>query len=99
MSFELETIIKNNHPSLAGHFPNNAVVPGVVLLDHVRMAIEAWQPGSHIVALAQIKFLRPLLPEQSIKILLEENDSKVRFRCQRGDALVAQGEMSLQSTQ
>jgi hypothetical protein len=51
------------------------------------------------VALVQIKFLKPLLPEQGIKILLEENDSKVRFRCQRGDALVAQGEMSLQSTQ
>ena len=99
MSFELETAIKKDHPSLAGHFPGNPVVPGVVLLDQVRIAIEAWQPGHHVAVLTQVKFLKPLLPEQGIKILLEENDGKVRFLCQRGDDLIAQGQMSLQNRQ
>ena len=35
--------ITSDHPSLSGHFPENPVLPGVVILDEVRRGIEDWK--------------------------------------------------------
>ncbi|MEZ5592806.1 MAG: hypothetical protein R3F53_19725 [Gammaproteobacteria bacterium] len=32
--------IGSEHPSLAGHFPSNPIVPGVVILDEVMQAVQ-----------------------------------------------------------
>ena len=34
-SFEIYRAIRTDHPSLAGHFPGNPIVPGVVILEEV----------------------------------------------------------------
>ncbi len=58
------------HPCLAGHFPGRPVVPGVVILDHVRRAAEMLSPGERVIGIEQCKFTRPLRPDQAFQITL-----------------------------
>lgn len=81
------------HPCLAGHFPGNPVVPGVVVLDTVAAAL-ARQHGRRIVGFRQVKFVTPLLPEQDAALELDLADERLRFRVLRGDDLIASGEAS-----
>ncbi len=83
------------HPSLAGHFPGNPVVPGVLLLERVIEAAEALAglaPGA--LRLPQVKFVRPLLPEQEAELWLERlDDGRLRFRIECDGTLLASGEL------
>jgi 3-hydroxymyristoyl/3-hydroxydecanoyl-(acyl carrier protein) dehydratase len=93
--FEHETSFSADHPSFAGHFPANPVVAGVLILDQVRMALQQWRPDVLIVALPQVKFAAPLLPQQRMVIRLDEQNDKCRFRCERDGELLAHGELRL----
>ena len=60
------------HPALAGHFPGNPVVPGVVLLERVLdFAQRRFGLHADTMRLPQAKFLQPLLPGQTAEIVLE----------------------------
>lgn len=83
--------IPATHPALAGHFPGNPVVPGVVVLDAVADALERGH-GRRIAGFRQVKFVAPLLPEQSAALELDVTDERLRFRVMRGDDLIASGE-------
>lgn len=84
------------HPSLPGHFPGRPVVPGVVLLDAVVEALERrLGPGVRVCALPQVKFLQPLLPGEHARIDLSLQLPRVRFRIERGETLVASGELEV----
>jgi 3-hydroxyacyl-[acyl-carrier-protein] dehydratase len=86
--------IPADHPSLAGHFPGNPVVPGVVLLDHVLAVAADWLGGlPAALALPQVKFLQPLLPEQPALIELQRDGQRLRFRVLRDATLIASGEI------
>jgi len=88
--------IAADHPSLAGHFPGNPVVPGVVLLEQVLLSVQAaWGLEVEPLSLPQVKFLQPLLPEQAATIELERTADRVRFRILRGEQLLASGEMGV----
>ena len=67
--------ISAQHASLAGHFPGNPVVPGVVLLDAVTHALSA-QLGRAVTVtgMPNVKFLAPLLPEQEFSIAFTLKD-------------------------
>ena len=66
----------SDHPALAGHFPDNPVVPGVVILEAVReVALEAYAAtnptmsgGAQLLSIKQVKFLSLLKPGQEICI-------------------------------
>lgn len=85
--------IPATHPSLAGHFPGNPVVPGVVLLDEVAAALQR-RYDRRIAGFSQVKFVAPLLPEQIAVLQLELTDERLRFRVLRDDVLIASGEAS-----
>lgn len=61
MTGKVSVAIGATHPSLAGHFPGDPIVPGAVLLDHAVDCIESVyskQVGTILVA----KFLAPVRP-------------------------------------
>jgi 3-hydroxyacyl-[acyl-carrier-protein] dehydratase len=97
------------HPSLAGHFPGRPVVPGVMLLDRVlEVAQRAFELSTDALRLPQVKFLQPLLPQQTAEIVLDkielESESidtggtRIRFRVERDGALLASGELIVPAT-
>ncbi len=89
--------IPANHPSLAGHFPGNPIVPGVVLLAEVIEALNAWRPDVQAVGLPVVKFLAALRPEQSFSIhFVAAGVDRARFECVREDGqLLVQGQLAL----
>ena len=83
------------HPALAGHFPGNPIVPGVVILRRVCRAVTQAHGGA-ITAVPVVKFHAPLRPEEPFDIGLERvRESSVNFRVVREDTLIAAGTVHL----
>ena len=75
------------HPALAGHFPGNPLVPGVVLLERVAAAVEEiWR--MRVIVLRRVKFVRALKPGEIAQLQIERTDDGVRFRIDV-DAMIA----------
>jgi 3-hydroxymyristoyl/3-hydroxydecanoyl-(acyl carrier protein) dehydratase len=81
-----------DHPALPGHFPGQPVVPGVLLLDRVAAALARWR-GQRVTALAQVKFLRPLLPEQDAELILSDDGKSIRFTILQAAVTIASGSL------
>lgn len=83
------------HPALTGHFPGNPIVPGVVILDAVICAAEAWLGGDfHVHGLSHAKFLAPLKPDEAARIELALRGPLLDFAVYRGEATIAKGTLS-----
>lgn len=90
--------IPPDHPCLPGHFPGRPLVPGVVVLERVLAAVEAGHGPLGALRLPQVKFLRPLLPDQEAEIALEQLDAgRWRFRVTHRGAAVASGEVAAEA--
>jgi 3-hydroxymyristoyl/3-hydroxydecanoyl-(acyl carrier protein) dehydratase len=94
VKFEVRRVIRGDHPSLPGHFPDAPLVPGVIILDEVLDALIEWRGNSQLDALRSVKFLAPLKPEQPFTICLStENESagEVYFCCRADDRIIVEG--------
>ena len=90
--------IPSSHPSLAGHFPGNPVVPGVVILDEVMNILKSAKPGLRVTHIAMVKFLQPLLPGQQVMVELnEKSDTSISFICLYGETKLVTGQLTLKS--
>jgi len=79
------------HPALAGHFPGNPIVPGVVILGRVCRAV-AEAHGATVAAVPVVKFHAPLRPAEPFDIGFEPAGAgSVSFRVVRGKTLIAAG--------
>jgi 3-hydroxymyristoyl/3-hydroxydecanoyl-(acyl carrier protein) dehydratase len=82
--------IDASHPSLSGHFPGNPIVPGVVLLDRVAAEVERGL-NARLRTLPQVKFMRPLKPEERACLTIDYTAPTGRFVIKCGDEVVAKG--------
>ena len=73
--------ISSQHPALAGHFPGNPVVPGVVLLSEViRALVQHLGRSVHVTGFPSVKFVSPLLPEVEVQIsFVLKDDNRATF--------------------
>ena len=88
---EISGAIDAFHPALAGHFPGNPVVPGVVILSRVCAAVTRLH-GVAVEALPAVKFHAPLRPGEPFSIRLARTGAgRYGFRVLSGDKLIAAG--------
>lgn len=72
--------IPADHPALEGHFPGKPIVPGVVLLELVQRqarVLAGFHDGP--VQWQRVKFLRPVEPEQPIRLHIEGTADQFSF--------------------
>ena len=77
MRTEAQGYIRHDHSALAGHFPGNPIVPGVVLLTEILTAVEQsteWTP--HHFHLHFVKFTAPLQPGEPFTMILESSSAR-----------------------
>lgn len=89
-SFERTFVVEAGHPSLPGHFPDAPLVPGVLLLEQVALALRQWR-DQRLARIIEAKFVAPLLPDESARVLLDEGQGRLRFEIRRGSELLARG--------
>ena len=97
--FEFDICTSAAHPAIAGHFPGNPIVPGVLILDQL-LAATLESSGMQVVRFEQVKFLSALLPDEPAHVVCEVEGDHARFQIslqrQAAKMMVASGKMYMQ---
>ena len=83
--------VNKNHPCLKGHFPNNPIVPGVLILQLVIQSL----PRHQCYKAPQIKFINPLKPEEDFDISFQEKNKQIHFLRSTENKIYAKGIIEL----
>lgn len=99
MTIEKNLLIDPSHPSLAGHFPGNPIVPGVVILGEVLALIgESLGQSFMLSKVPSVKFHSPLRPNERLQLTFDVlPDRLVNFSCQVGSRRIASGQFIFQA--
>ncbi|MCD2451460.1 hypothetical protein GO003_013780 [Methylicorpusculum oleiharenae] len=96
--FNKNYFISPDQPVLHGHFPGRPILPGVMLLNFVKDTLSQ-EPGRRcrIKNIVRHKFIRPVLPEFSVRVecQLKQTDVECRIFDQDGN-LVASGQYTVE---
>jgi len=88
--------IPQTHLSLAGHFPGNPVVPGVVILQKIISIFQQQHPQFSVAGIPNAKFIKPVLPAVEVKVEFSVKNLSTIFLCSAVDGTVlAKGELRL----
>lgn len=89
-------VIGADHPAIAGHFPGNPIVPGVVLLDHAVLELGA-ALGRRLVPtqVGTAKFLSPVRPGERVEVLYQQGGDSLRFTLRSAGRDVASGTLQV----
>jgi 3-hydroxymyristoyl/3-hydroxydecanoyl-(acyl carrier protein) dehydratase len=84
---ELDIVVQPGNPWFEGHFPQFAILPGVVQIGWAaHFAHELHHMGPGVVAMDQIKFKRPILPRARITLILRPDRPAGKLRYEYRDA-------------
>jgi 3-hydroxymyristoyl/3-hydroxydecanoyl-(acyl carrier protein) dehydratase len=88
-----------DHPTAAGHFPGNPIIPGALLLSETLRAIETGlaldlAQGQPVSA----KFLHPVRPGDNVRIEYSEGSGgTLKFSCAVGATIVLTGTVTCEA--
>jgi uncharacterized membrane protein len=84
---ELDLRVPDDLACWPGHFPDSAIVPGVLQLEWVMSEIAAWTGRpAHVACIENLKFKRPIRPGQELTLVLRSDSACERFHFQLEDA-------------
>lgn len=83
-----------DHPCLPGHFPDDPIVPGVLILAHVIDAVTA-ASGQPVTGVRRCKFTGILRPEMDCVVTWQMRGDNCRFECTGSGGVLARGELQL----
>lgn len=90
-------MIAKEHPAIAGHFPGNPIVPGVLILDEVLRAAKQWRGYLRLKGIESVKFTSPLKPGNAFSITLhEDGESHIAFECRLDGTRLASGRLAVE---
>ncbi len=84
---ELEILVEPGNPWFEGHFPQFAILPGVVQIgwaEHFARTLYGFDTG--VSVLEQIKFKRPILPGARLTLVLKPDLPAQKLRYEYRDA-------------
>jgi 3-hydroxymyristoyl/3-hydroxydecanoyl-(acyl carrier protein) dehydratase len=88
MIIEQALVVPQDHPAIAGHFPGNPIVPGVVMLDSAAALAEA-EAGRRVTGVRAAKFRSPLRPGTECLLRLSlRADGALDLLCSAGDRAI-----------
>ncbi len=77
-----------DHPCAAGHFPNNPIVPGALLLDTVLEALSLSGP----IVIRRVKFLRITRPGMPLHLVWQTMiEGQIQFTCHSDNDVIMTG--------
>jgi len=77
---EWRIFIDADLPFFDGHFPEQAVLPGVTQLDWaIRMGCEHFNYPTEIASLEVLKFQQLMLPNSEVNLKISQNSSKTKL--------------------
>ncbi|MGQ0593324.1 MAG: hypothetical protein ACT4QB_11955 [Gammaproteobacteria bacterium] len=96
MGADKTCVIDAGHPAIAGHFPGDPVVPGVVILTELMAAVLEGTPERiAFTAVPRVKFVSPLKPGESFDLHWEGvSEGLIAFTCTAGGRSVAMGRLA-----
>ncbi|MEJ2417945.1 MAG: hypothetical protein P8Y45_13660 [Exilibacterium sp.] len=80
-----------HHPCFAGHFPDNPIVPGALLLQWIIAAAKARGLAEKVDAVKTMKFLNPVKPGDHCTIEFNIDTVRISVICRRGNTLICRG--------
>src|SRR5882762_634070 len=97
--------VSGNEPFFQGHFPDRAIMPGVLIVEamaQVACALFLSKPESKdklafFMGMEEIKFRKPVVPGDRLEIKVEILNMKSRFGKARGEAFV-EGQLVTEAT-
>ena len=97
MVYEHVWSVSDQHPSIAGHFPGNPIVPGVVLLNEVLATLRRGTAAPlWVMGLPTVKFSSPLRPGEVVTIQVDHATTTLAtFSCRVDVRLIASGTIEL----
>lgn len=80
MTESADLVFPADHPTAAGHFPGNPIMPGALLLDAIVLTVSRGA-GAPSVAIQSAKFLRPVRPGDRLRVQWENKGADTHFSC------------------
>ncbi len=93
----VEWFIEENHPSTNGHFVNDPIIPGSVILELVRLSMKKIYPNMKLRCVDKMKITKSLRPGDKLIVYLEQNaQGHCKVACQNGHGeSIASGSLTL----
>jgi len=93
-------MILSSHPCLPGHFPDNSIVPGVVIIDKVIAGFTSDNANVNVKNIPNVKFLQPLEPDVLVQVRIEEKKLNLfTFDCFVKGTVIASGQLRTQQVE
>jgi 3-hydroxymyristoyl/3-hydroxydecanoyl-(acyl carrier protein) dehydratase len=78
LSESAELTFPVDHPTAAGHFPGNPILPGALLLDAIVLAVSRGMSMTG-VTIQSAKFLRPVRPGDTLRVTWDSKGADTYF--------------------